>query len=109
MTRTPDSMNSAPGWPQRYSMVKVGGSLGISATCIALAVFVAGLFGLNAAFLLSPLAVGLGGIGLIVTIVGGVIGRHAGEEETQPISALFVCAVGLIGGLLELYAWLNFT
>jgi hypothetical protein len=89
------------------SFVRIGGSLGIAAACIALAIFLLGLFRFDAAFVLSPLPLILSAIGLILTIVGGFARPHAGDEEVQPLAALFTCAFGLIGGVIELWVWMQ--
>jgi hypothetical protein len=89
------------------SLVKIGGALGIAACFIGLAVFMIALFGFNAAFMLSPLPVILGVIGLVMAVIGGVVTQHLGEEETQPIAALFVCLTGIIIGMIEMHVWWN--
>jgi hypothetical protein len=85
----------------KASLVKIGGSLGIAGTCIAIGVFLLALFGLDAVFMFAPLAALFSMIGLILTIVGGVLHKHSGDEDTQPIAALFVCLMGLAAASLE--------
>jgi hypothetical protein len=87
------------------SLAKVGGALGIAATLQSLAIFVVALFGLNAAFMFSPIPVLFGIAGIIVTVCGGVVHTAPGHEETQPIAALFACLAGLVGGAIELMFW----
>lgn len=94
---------------RRGSMVKVGGALGIAGSCIALAVFVAACFRLDAALMFSPLPVLFGAVGAILSIVGAVTRTHSGDEETQPIAALFACAVSLLLGLFEMHVWWHTT
>jgi hypothetical protein len=88
---------------RRPSPVKIGGSLGIAASFIAMAVFLAGLFGFEAAFMLAPLALALAILGFVVTIVGGVMRKYDGNEETQPVAAFFVCVIGIVAALIEIY------
>lgn len=90
---------------RRASAVKIGGAMGIAASFIGLGVFFVGLFGFNAVFMLSILPILLGGIGMVLSIVGATIHQPSGDEETQPISALFCCLAGLLFGLIELSIW----
>ena len=89
----------------RTSLVKVGGSLGIAATLISLAILVAACFHLDAVFMFSILPLGLGVIGLVLTIVGEVTHPAHGDEDSQPIAAVFTCVAGIIGGLLFMHVW----
>ncbi len=100
-TESGNSKISVVTGPRRASLVQIGGSLGIAAVCIALLVFLVALFGFYAVFMLAPLAAALGAIGLVLTIVGGVMRTHAGPEEAQPIAALFVSLMGILAGALE--------
>src|SRR5262245_66101951 len=100
-------MAMAHGSRRGSSLVKIGGALGIAASFIGLAAFMSALPGFYAAFMLSPLPVILGVIGLVMTVVGGVVTTHLGEEETQPIAALFVCITGLIFGMIGMHLWWN--
>src|SRR3954471_12239273 len=86
---------------RQSSLAKVGGALGIAATLIAMAVFLVACFNFDAIFMLSPLVVLLAAIGFVLSIVGGVMRPHLGNEETQPVAALFVSLIGLVAGLLE--------
>jgi hypothetical protein len=88
-------------------LVRVGGSLGIAAVFVALGTFLMACFGFDAVLMLSPIPVLLSSVGMVLSVVGGVIGRHDGEAETQPIAAMFVCLAGLIGGALEMAVWLG--
>jgi hypothetical protein len=92
---------------RRTSLVKIGGALGIAASLIAIATFTAALFRLDAILMLSFIPLIFGTLGLVISIIGGVTSTHHGEDETHPISALFVCLFGIIGGALELYAWMH--
>jgi len=63
------------------------------------------LFLLGCAGYLGPfgffwLPMGLGALGMLLTIIGGVL-RHGGVEHTAILAALFVNLFGLVGGLLE--------
>jgi hypothetical protein len=93
----------APLLGRRPTPVKIGGSLGIAAVLIAMAVLLAGLFGFDAAAMLAPLALALAIIGFVVTIIGGVLRPYHGNEETQPLAAFFVCVIGIVAALLEMY------
>jgi hypothetical protein len=106
MTHTTESGIAKPTLmpPRRQtSLVQVGGALGIAATCIAMAVFLVAILNFDAVFILAPLPIILGGVGLILAVVGGIVQKHVGPEETQPIAAMFVTSLGLIAGLIELF------
>jgi hypothetical protein len=90
---------------RKTSLVKIGGSIGIAATFIALASFVMALFGFLAAMMLSPLALVMGLVGIVVSIAGAVMHPAHGDEETQPIAALFVCLMAIVGGLIQFQIW----
>src|SRR5262245_56346069 len=92
---------------RRTSLVKMGGALGIGASFVAIAAFTVALFRLEAVLMLAFVPLLLGSAGLVLSIIGGVTSTHHGEDETHPISALFVCLFGIIGGALELYAWMH--
>jgi hypothetical protein len=96
-----------PTLGRKPTPVKIGGSLGIAAVCICIAVLLAGLFGFDAAAMLAPLALALAIIGIIVTIIGGVMRPYAGAEETQPLAAFFVCVIGIVASLIEIYMMLS--
>jgi hypothetical protein len=99
--------NSAPvvsyGLASRQSsLVKIGGALGIAASFIGLAAFLVASFGFEAAFMLAPLALVLATVGFVLVIVGGVLHKHVGNDETQPVAALFVCIIGIVAGAVEM-------
>lgn len=91
---------------RRTSIVQIGGSLGIAGTCIATAIFLAGIFRQDAAFMLSILPVILGGVGMFLSIGGSICHPCSGDEDTQPLAALFVSLMSLIFGSLELWAYM---
>jgi|SRR4051794_25713643 FtsH-binding integral membrane protein len=87
---------------RQTSLVKIGGALGVAATFIALAVFLVACFGFDAVFMLSPLALVLAAVGFVLTVIGAVMRQHLGNEEAQPIAAVFVCLIGIVAGLIEM-------
>jgi ABC-type glycerol-3-phosphate transport system permease component len=91
----------------RPILTRIGGSLGIAASSIALALFFAACAGYDAAFTLSVLPVALGAVGLIISIVGGVVEMNRMPEDTHVLAALFTCVLGLLAGVAEMAVWLN--
>lgn len=87
---------------------KIGGALGIAGTIIGIAIFVAGCFGFGASFMLSPIPLALGVIGLVLTIIGG-FQRHAGVEDTHIVASYLINIAVIAGGLLEMAVWLGWT
>jgi hypothetical protein len=97
--QTPSSVQPAL-LGRRSSLTKIGGSLGIAAVFISIAVFVVALFNFNAIFILAPLALVLSSIGMILSIIGGIFETHHGNEETQPLGAMFACLAGMLGSFI---------
>lgn len=86
-------------------VLQVGSAMGIASVVLGLLTFLGACFGWEAALVFSPLPTMLGGVGLILTIVGAILSRTV--VDTQVLAALFVNAFGLVGGLLEMAAWLH--
>src|SRR5690242_19507416 len=88
------------------SQVRLGGSLGIAAASVGLLVMIAACFGFRMALVLSIIPVGLSLPGLVISILGAVTQKSQISEDTHVLHALFGNIIGLIGGLLEMAAWL---
>ena len=88
-------------------MLRLGGALGIAACVVGMLVFVAACAGFGKAVVLSIIPVGLSIPALVLSIVGAVKDKHLISEDTHVLQALFASSVGLIGGLLEMAAWLH--
>lgn len=86
-------------------LVKTGGALGIASAFIGLAMFLAGMFGIHAVFMLSILPLGLGALAIVMTMVGCCGHTPTGEDETAPISAVFCGLFGVIFGAIGWYLW----
>jgi hypothetical protein len=99
-------MTHAPDAARALYLVKLGGSLGIASSFIGLAIFLAGMFGVSAVFMLSILPLALGGVGMVITIVGSMMHTPGGPDETAPIAAIFCCLFGVIFGAIEWYIWM---
>jgi len=87
-------------------MVRVGGSLGIAGCIIGIGIFMAACAGMGAAMALSPLCVGMGGIGLVLSVMGGLC-KHSKNEVTHELASLAVCLFSILGGLVIMAAWLS--
>ena len=87
------------------SLVKVGGALTIAGASIGTLIFVAGCFGMSAAFALSLIPTIFGAIGLVLSIGGGIFQRPVGVEDTQVLAAIMLSVATLLGGLLEVAIW----
>jgi len=107
--REPAGAGSDPayGLSTGSSLLRLGGGLGIAACVIGLLIFVTGCFGLGKVLVLSLIPVGLSVPGLIVTLVGAVKDKPLITEDTHVLQALFACVAGLLGGLVEMAAWLH--
>jgi hypothetical protein len=91
----------------RGSLVRAGGALGIAGGIIGLICFFALCAGYAAVLVLSPLPALLGGVGLILSIIGGVYQRKPGVEDTHVLAAIFVTIFSLVGGLVLMGVWLS--
>jgi|SRR5260370_41437267 hypothetical protein len=99
---------ASPGFGQDRSLLRVGGSLGISSVVICLIIFTVGCFGFRAVFNwlpLIPLLMSLGGT--VLSIAGATIFKSRVDEDTHVLAALFVNVLAIAGSLLELSIWLN--
>ena len=102
-TPTGDVYGFANGSP----LLRLGGGLGIAACFVGLLILLAACAGMNKVIVLSLIPVGLSVPGLILSIVGAIKDKAAITEDTHVLHALFANIAGLIGGLVEMAAWLN--
>jgi hypothetical protein len=91
----------APLQSDTRSLSTLGGTMGIAACGIGLAIFLLGCTGFNAAFALAFLPLGLSLLGMIATIIGGVR-EPGGPEHTPVLAGIFLNLFGIVGGVLEL-------
>jgi hypothetical protein len=90
------------------SLAKIGGALGVAGSIIGILIFLGGCFGYSASFVLSPIALVLGSLGLILTIVGG-FQKNPGMEDPQIVASYLVNIAVISGALLEMAAWLGWS
>jgi hypothetical protein len=95
------------GFAAGSPLLRLGGGLGIAACVVGLLVLVAACAGMNKIVVLSLIPVGLSIPGLVVSLVGAIKDKASIAEDTHVLQALFANAIGLIGGLLEMAAWLH--
>jgi len=95
--------------PSGSGMLRLGGALGIAACAVGLAVMVSACAGLNKVVVLSIVPVALSLPGLVISVAGAVFQKRLIAEDTHVLQALFVNSMGLIGGLLEMAAWQDWT
>jgi hypothetical protein len=88
------------------NLPRIGGALAMAGTFIGTAIFVLGCFGFSAAFYLAPIPLGLGVLGLILSLCGLFYARVAAEDP-HVVAALLVSAAVIVGGLLELMIMLG--
>jgi hypothetical protein len=101
MAETVPSANPAtPEFPKNPPLIRWGAWLGFTASALGLLIFLAGCAGFLGPFGLFWLPMALGALGMLLTIVGGVL-RHGGVEHTAILASLFVNLFALVGGLLE--------
>jgi hypothetical protein len=92
---------TSPEVRKNPTLVHWGGWLGFLASSAGLAIFLLGCAGYLGPFGFYWLPLGLGALGMLLTVVGGVLG-HRGVEQTAILASLFVNLFALVGGLLEL-------
>jgi|SRR3954447_9767707 len=108
-TRPLDYTSSATLRPVSSGMLRLGGSLGIAACAVGLAIMVAACAGFGKVVVMSLIPVALSIPGLVISIVGAVFQKKQITEDTHVMHALFANTVGLLGGLLEMAAWQNWN
>ena len=85
--------------------LRLGGGLGIAACVVGLIVFLAACAGFEKALVLSVIPILLGAVGLVLSLWGAFAEKDLISEDTHVLQALFVGAIGVIGGLLQMAAW----
>ena len=84
-------------------MLRLGGALGIAASFIGVALFLAACGGFEAALKgMAVIPVLLGAVGLALSLIGAVVEKDRITEDTHVLSAIFACICGILGGLLEM-------
>ena len=98
---------AAPGTPGgATNLPRIGGVLSIAGTFIGTFIFVLGCFGFSAAFMLSPIPLILGVVGLILTLCG-LFNKNIVGEDTHVVAALLVNVAVITGAILEICIWRN--
>jgi len=87
----------------------LGGGMGIAACCIGLLIFLVACAGFNAVFMLSMLPFILGIVGFVLSIIGPIMQKHVHIEDSGVFAAIFLNVLGIVGGLLLMAVWLNWT
>lgn len=98
---------SSPGAARGTPLPRIGGVLAMAGTFIGTFIFLLACFGFSAAFALSPLPIILGSIGLVLCL-SGLFFKHIDAEDSHVVAGLLVNVAVIVGGLLELWAMLNF-
>ena len=88
-------------------LVRFGGLLGILGCVLGLGVLLVGCAGYSIALKASPACIGLGGLGIVITLMGALFQRRRLGEDTHVLQALFACLLSVIGGLLELAMYMK--
>jgi hypothetical protein len=101
------SHSTTAGSTKGSTLVWAGSALGIAACIIGLGLFLAACFGLDAAFILSPLPTFMGAVGLILVVIGALGDAGKRMENVHVLAAIVVPIWGLLGGLVLMAAWLN--
>ena len=104
MTQTISDDLHTPPSDSVPALIRWAGVVGVVAACAGVAIFVLGCAGFDRGFALGWVPMVAGGLGLGMTVVGGVL-RHGGVEHTPIVAALFVNLFAVIGGLLECALW----
>ena len=92
----------------RPVLLRLGGSLGVAACIIGMMILLASCHGLAASLRFSFIPILLGGVGFVLTVLGGVFEKHKyASEDTHVLAALFATCMAIIGGFVEMAAWLK--
>jgi hypothetical protein len=87
----------------------MAGAFGIAGCACGIGIFLASCAGQAAALRFSPFPLALGGLGLLFTIAAGTIARDRIHETTHVLASIFTAVCAVIGGLVELAAWMGWT
>jgi hypothetical protein len=98
--------SSASG-TRRTSLAQLGGGLGIAGALLGFAIFFSACAGFSAVFILSPLPIILGAVGLVLAVVGGVTQQDLHIPDPAVLAAVFLSVFAIVGGLLLMAAWLG--
>jgi hypothetical protein len=101
-------MNS-PTSSRATSLAYLGGGLGIAACFIGLAIFLLACAGLGGAFILSIIPLVLGAAGFVLSILGPIVQKRVHVEDSGVFAAIFLNVLGIVGALLLMAVWLNWT
>jgi hypothetical protein len=82
------------------SILNFGGMLGVAACFVGLSIFLGGCLGFERSFDLALIPLAMAGVGLVMTIVGGMR-RRIGVEHTPVLAGLLFNVFGLVGGMIE--------
>jgi hypothetical protein len=104
MTETLPYPNPDATQPRKAPLIFFGGVLGLGGCAVGLGVFLLGCLGFNWGFALWWAPILLGAVGMVATILGGML-RHGGVEHTAIVAGLFCNLFALVGGLLECALW----
>jgi hypothetical protein len=85
------------------SLLRVSGSLGLAGVLLGLSLLVLACAGFDAALYFSPAVITLGITTGILTLISAR--RSPLSDDTSILAGLFLAAIGLLGGLLELAVW----
>src|SRR4051812_44457139 len=88
-------------------LAHLGGGLGIAACFIGLAIFFAACAGFSAVFMLSVISLALSTVGIVLSILGPNIQKHAHVEDSAVFAAIFLNLLGIVGSLMLMSAWLG--
>jgi hypothetical protein len=82
------------------SIVHFGGMLGVAACFVGLSIFIGGCLGFDRSFDLALVPLAMAGVGLVMTVIGGMR-RTIGVEHTPVLAGLLFNVFGLVGGMIE--------
>jgi hypothetical protein len=84
-------------------LLRVSGGLGLAGVLLGLSLLVLACAGFNAAFYFSPAVIILGFTAGILTLISAI--RSPLMDDSSILAGLFLSALGILGGVLELAAW----
>lgn len=90
-----------PTPPPTSTLLKLSGMLGVVACFTGLAVLLAGCAG-RAWYALAPFIALAGGGGVLLALLAAAFQKRRIGEETHFLMALFVNALAIVGGLVEM-------
>ncbi|CAN5442756.1 hypothetical protein BH09PLA1_BH09PLA1_10830 [soil metagenome] len=94
---------------RKTSLATIGAGIGVAGNCVGWLIFLLMCFGFGAAVSLAILPFLAGLTGMILTVYGAAMHKHAGDVDTHVLASLFINLFAIVGGLSLMAVWRGWT